>query len=362
MGNALLKDELKDLQAEYKKILERASREIFKDNSSAVIDEINLFWHRNKKLVRCILRNLCCPYHAYVFTGATILDMSDLEHFPFVTLGKYHFFDDPISKYATVVKKAKSSAFTKQLQEQTVATIHDNIDILNQAEDIICILPIRLLSEVDEQLTHKAAMQAFFSLFKEKCNFKDYRRRFTTIEDIRNGLSPNAEKSIIFSQDDDNTLDLETRFKTYKETTTLPLPITATDADVFWLCMYSYFLQAFDIILMCTEYQLIPYVRFDVTFKYILGLSANLGDSQEIKDMIFKCAVAYVLYKTFDKENFIGLDFKEYYNSIQLYDFEGNLFSDLRREDITFSNPSVAMTTKIIERNFERFFSKFKIQ
>lgn len=360
MGNDLLKDELKDLQSEYKKILERASKDIFKNNSTAVVDEINVFWYRNRKIVQCVLRNLCSPYHAYVFTGATILDMADYEHYPFVTLGKCHFFDDPISKYATIVEKTKKTVFTKQLQEQTLATINDNLVILEQAEDIIYILPIRLLSEFDNQFAHKAAMQAFLSLFKEKFVFEDYRKRFKTIEDIIGGLSPHMGSGIIFSKEDDTTLDLKTRFNNYKNTNSLPLPVNASDAEIFWFCLYAFFSQAFDIIFMCAEYQLIPYVRFDVTFKYILSLSANFEDSQEIKDMIFKCAIAHILYRTFDKEKFASFNFREYYHSVQLCDFESNLFYDLRRENITFPNPSLAKIAGIIEKNFDRLFSELK--
>ena len=362
MGTDLLKDELKELQIAYKEILERASKDIFKDDSAAVIDEINVFWHRNKKLVHCILKNLCDSYRAYVFTGAIILDIADFEHYPFVTLGKYHFWDDPVYKYAALLGKTKSTSFDKKMREQIIETINDNIRILSEAADIIYILPIRLLSEIDAQMVHDAGIQAFLSLFKEKFDFEHYQKHFNTIEDIKNGLSRGVDKSLIFSADDDNTLDLETRFSNYKKTNILPLPPTASDAEVFWFSIYANMSQAFDTILMCVEYQLIPYIRYDVAFKYIISLSENFGDNQEIKDMIFKCAVAHVIYQTFDKEKIKKFDFREYYQSIQRYDFENNLFSDLKCEDITFSNPSIGKTVNIIEKNFGRFFSEFKME
>ncbi|WP_378955751.1 hypothetical protein [Pelosinus sp. sgz500959] len=360
MGNDLLKDELKELQLAYKEILISASENIFKDGSAAVIDEINVFWHRNKKLVHCILKNLCDSYQAYVFTGATILDMADFEHYPFVTLGKYHFWDDPIYKYAALIGKTKNASFDKKIREQIIATINDNIKILNEAADIIYILPIRLLSEVDAQMVHDAGIKAFLSLFKEKIDFEHYQKYFNTIEDIKNGLCPGVDKSLIFSSDDDNTLDLETRFNNYKKTNALPLPPTASDAEVFWFSIYANMRQAFDTILMCAEYQLIPYIRFDVAYTYILSLSVNFGDNKEIKDMIFKCAIAHVIYRTFDKEKVKNLDFREYYHSIQKYDLEHNLFLDLEDENITFSNPSIVKIVNIIEKNFESFFYYIK--
>lgn len=75
MSDDLLKDELQKLQFEYRKILERTLDNLYKNDSSAVIDEIYVFWNRNKKLVECIMKYLYEPYKAYVFTGASILDI-----------------------------------------------------------------------------------------------------------------------------------------------------------------------------------------------------------------------------------------------------------------------------------------------
>jgi len=360
MNNDLLKDELRDLQLEYKEILKTASKDIFNKSSMAVIDEINVFWHRNKKLVHCILKNMCNSYDAYIYTGATILDMEDFEHYPFVTLGKYHFWDDPIYNYAMLVGKTPNSAFDKKIRDQIIETINENIKILDNAADIIFILPIRLLSEIDTKLVHEAGMQAFLSMFNGNFDFEYYKKNFKTIEDIKNGLSSDIEKTLIFSVDDDNSLDLEIRFNNFKKMNTLPLPDNATDAQIFWLCVYGYFTQAFDIIFMCAQYQLIPYICFDVTFKHIIRLASIFEDNREVSGLIFKCAVAHTLYKIFDKEKGKKMNFRKYYQYMRCYNFEGKLFSDLQRENITISNPSITKVISIIEKNFKNFYSEYK--
>lgn len=360
MSGNLLIEELKELQKTYKEILKKAAENIFERNSIAVIDEINVFWHRNKKLVSCILKNLCAPYQTYVFTGAVILDIGDYEHYPFVTLGKYHLWDDPICKYTEIAGKTKNIDLDKKLKEQIISTINDNIRIIDEASDIIFILPIRFLSKNDDEIIHKAAMQAFLNLFEEKINFKDYQKDFKTIEDIKNKISPNAEKSIVLSEDDDNTLELETRFANYKQKALLPLAATASDAEIFWFCIYSYIKQAFDIIFTSCEYKLIPYVRFNVTFKYVLILAGNFVDNLEIKEMIFKCTVAHLIYRSFDKEKIKSITFRRYYQLIQQHDFENKLFEDLKNEKITLLNPSVSKTVCLIEKNFENILSELK--
>jgi hypothetical protein len=358
MKSNLLKDELKKLQIEYRKVLESALENIYEKDSNAVIDEISVFWFRNKKLVQCILNYLHEPYTAYVFTAASLLDLDDYEHYPFVALGKHHFWDDPIYKYSTIAKNIDNTSFGEEMRKQVILTIKDNINILDKARDIIYILPIRLLSNIDSDLIHRATQQAFLSLFKNNFTFDYYRKNFRTISDIKKELLSGIENSIYFSEDENNSLDLETRFRNYKESNLLPLPASSTDAEIFWFGLYSYLAQAFEIILMCAEYQLIPYIRFELAFKYILKLSGNFGNSQEINDIVFKCAVAHTVHHTFDKRKIHNVDFRKYYQEIQNYNYENQIFSDFQIENISKDNPSLDKIVSIINKNFETVLAK----
>jgi hypothetical protein len=247
MENNLMLHELSLLQEEYKKILIKASNDFFSINTEAVIDEINVFWSRNKKLVNCILQYLSKPYSSYVFTAATILDIDDNEHFPFISLGSYHFWDDPIYKYAKISNKLDSTNLGKKFQEQVLSTIKDNIKIIEKTNGYIYILPIRLLADKEAtELTHKAASHAFLSIFKEKITIEEYFRKYKTIQDIKAGLKPGIEKSIILSEDDDNSLDLEIRFLQFVDLKEMLLPRNASEAKVFWFYLYGFLSQAFD--------------------------------------------------------------------------------------------------------------------
>ncbi len=344
----LLKEELKELQTDYKEVLLKAKDNIFKTDSMAIIDEIKVFWERNRKLVEFALRNFVQPYEAYVFTAATILDIEDFEHYPFVALGKFHIWDDPIYQYANIVGKTPNMDFDEKIRQQVIDTITDNLRILDIAEEIIYILPIRYFSRDSNQLAYKAGMQAFLSLFDKEYNFEEYKQKFRSINDIKKYLRPGIDRSIVFTEDEDLSVALEDRFAEYKSTTMLPLSKETNDAEIFWFALFSYLSQAFDILLICTEYQLNPYIRFDVAFKYMVILSRNFRDQEEIKSMIFKGVVAHILYRTFDKEKFKSLDFKKYHNHIQKSNFDFNLFSQLAQQGITIDNPKVKLTSKII--------------
>ncbi|WP_194542591.1 hypothetical protein [Paenibacillus sp. JZ16] len=361
MNNNLLIDELNNIQVEYRTILINALKNISDNDADAVVDEIGVFWERNKKIVQCILRYLYQPYSAYVFTAATILDLGDYQHFPFVSLGKYHFWDDPIYKYITMLRKTDVNRdFNYKMKEQIESTIMDNIKIIDQAEGIIYILPIRLLTE-DNSMIYKAADQAFFSMFKDSIDIELYKNKFETISDIKNGLLPGVDKSIFFLEDEDSGLDLETRFTDYKESTVLPLPSDATDAEVFWFVVYSYLAQAFDTILLSAEHRLVPYVRYKVTFKYILQISGNFVDHEEISNMLFKCVISHIVHYKFDKQKVYKIDIRDYYEAIRIYNFENLVFSELEQKGNgnPFSNLSVSEVNTIINRNFDSFFRWF---
>jgi hypothetical protein len=196
-------------------------------------------------------------------------------------------------------------------------------------------------------------------LFKDEFDITTYKNKFKTIIDVKNGLLAGIEKSIILIEDEEVTLELETRFKNYKETTVLPLSPEATDAEIFWFAVYSYLLQAFDTILVSTEHKLVPYIRYEVAFKYIVKISGNFGDNEELSDMLLKCVVAHLLHNTFDKQLIDGINFREYYKAVQSYDIENRIFSDLKQKKLDFSNMSLVDLTTTIDNAFESFFTWF---
>ena len=159
--NDLLLEEIKKLQEEYKVILNRAVENIFVKETHVILDEINVFWHRNKKIVHCALEYLSKPYETYMFTAATVLDIGDNEHYPFLCIGKYHIWDDPIYGYINTVNDKFDDAFILKMKGIVLDTIKDNIKILDALSDKIFILPVRMLSEVEAETIHESAQKMF---------------------------------------------------------------------------------------------------------------------------------------------------------------------------------------------------------
>lgn len=344
-----MKVELRELQKRYKNVLLGAKDKIFKSNTAAIIDEIVVFWQQNKKLVRFVLNNYIKPFSSYVFTAATVLDVEDYEHYPFVLLGQYHIWDDPIYKYVHIIGTTENSQFDDEMKKRVEETISDNIKLLDIAEDIIYILPIKYFSEESMGLAYNAANQAFLSMFKDEFTIEEYHKSFNSILEIKNALRPGVEKSIFFIENEDISTDFETRFNDYKKVQSLPLPKEAGEAREFYFIMLSYLSQAFDILLMCAEYQVYPYIRFDIAIKYMVLLSKNFPAKTGLQDIVYKGLIAHILNRNLDKERIKNIDFKEYYRTLQTANFESQLFSSLEKKGINENNLSAKIITDTID-------------
>ena len=80
--NDKLRSELDLLQQEYRELLVGMLQYLEEDTSAQVLDEITVFWQKNRRLVRCALNNIAAPFRTYIFTGATIFGVDDNEQYP----------------------------------------------------------------------------------------------------------------------------------------------------------------------------------------------------------------------------------------------------------------------------------------
>lgn len=355
--NDLLADEINHLQHDYKALLIKVASDLFGNNTRVILDEINVFWLKNKRLVQCILRNLSLPYRTYVFTAATILDIKDHEHYPFLCFGDFHIWDDPVYEYIRMVYNSDDLVFSTELQKQILETISDNIDILEKVNDKILILPIRLLSGVDIDFVHNAAQQTFLSLFTDQpSSIDDYYQKFNTIDEICFGLREGIAATITLSEHDDTSIDLMQRFNKYKSSTLLPIPGDGSDAFVFAFALHGYLAQAFDILLICSEYNFVPYIRFDIAMQYLIILASNLSEEAGCEFWLFRSAIAHWLHHSFDKEKYTVIEINEFVKKINDSNFEERVFASLQKNNISLHNPAIELTIAILQEELANCF------
>lgn len=184
----------------------------------SAIDEIVLFWMRKIELVKMYLSYEFSNRDSYVFTATTFMDLSDNEQYPFLLIGKYHIFDDPLCRYAEIYNKMVSKGSSEGLTDQIISTIEDNIRILKECNSYILIMPLRLLNQDPKNNNiFEMGEKLFINLFNNINNLNDYFEKCVTMTDILTYLRKDVTNGLVFTENDDMSLPLEKRYSIAKE-------------------------------------------------------------------------------------------------------------------------------------------------
>jgi len=104
---------------------------------------------------------------------------------------------------------------------------------------------------------------------------------------------------------------------------------------------------------MCLQYQMVPYVRYSVAAGYLFSLSENFEQDADIQDMLFRSAVAHVLYRSFEITKVEKVGFENYRKSLLESSFSNQVFEGLASAGITLSSFDVPKIVTIIRRNMD---------
>lgn len=352
-----LENALYNMQVEYCNILKSAQKGLNTDDFMFVIDEVNLFWYANRNKIKMILDYLLSNGDCFMHTGATFLDVGAFEHFPFVMLGEYHIIDDPVANFGESLSKLENRNFKKYLNKQIKLTVEQNINIIENHSDIIQILPIRFINNSGRKYSLKASQDAFLSLFKnEKLTVEKYLNLYKSIEDIDVNLKEYCKEIIIFTDTDKND-SLINRFKAFLNKTDI-FQSNKTDAEIFMATLVGYFMQAFDIILVCLKYNLQPYLRYIIPFHNILLLAHSLPQDPEIKKILLNAKISYLLHHSVDFDIFKDLNFNEFYKKIKTTGFEDKIKNEITHKIKNNNQKDICINEygKIIKTNLDYLF------
>lgn len=352
--NDMLLNELELLQVEYRRLLSYAIEQLREENTSVILDEINVFWQKNSRLVECALKYIAEPFRSYMCTGASVFGVAENEHYPFLCIGDFHIWDDPICSYIKTMQMSPNKEYNAQMKEQIEETIEDNIRLIDTLKGIVFILPIRLLYSSSTGFVQEQALRAFLALFEDVESIKDYKNRFTTIEEIIPALKENVEHLIVFESGYDSNADIMDRFLHYKYNNSLPLSKDAPDADVFFLAVFGQFSQVIDILVLCMQYQLVPYIRSPVGFQYMLLYAGNFRDHPVITNMLFQCVIAHGLYCSFDTEMYAQIPIEDMCAALRSGKFEESIFRLLEESNIALESPNPGKVSEIINQELFR--------
>lgn len=356
MGD-ILNEQIHKLQIEYLELLKFLKDKITPENYNAITNDIFVFWKKHKRISNCIIEHYVSPMETFVFTGATLVDVEDYEHYPFLALGKKHIVDDPLCRYLETAGNLKDTDVVRGLLETAKLTLEDNIKLIERCYPNIVILPLRYLCDIDEDLIHKNAINAFLSMFNENIQSLEDYRKLQTIDDINANLLPDMDKNIIFTINENTSLDMIERFEVFIENDEHTKFLKNDHNKIFFFTIIGYITQALNIIMMCMINRCIPYIRYEVAFKYVLKLVENFKTLPEAKEMIVKTSIGYVLYKEFDKEAFKQYSFQTYIELLKRHNSECRIFELIGQENLDVEKMQLSHIIKKVDKYLEELIS-----
>lgn len=357
--NDLLFEKICSIQTEYRSILEKIIDNVSPDDiSDAILDEINIFWSTRLDIVDLYLRNISSSHDVYAFTGATFLDLEELEHYSLMLLGDIHILDDQAYNYASLVVHTKGSELSKRLKKQIVNSIRSNIEILSKYGDYILILPLRSSEPEYRNLIVKNMNSVFLDLFKDPpASMEEYFAKYKTIDEICNGLREDIPKALILSDTDDTSKSFRERLDIAQKDKSHSLAIDESFGIRFYILVGGHLGQALEIIFSCYIYKITPYLRYHLAFYYVLLLCRNFSEQEEKFPMLFKCRLARAIYANFDIDRFKDVDFGDYCNVVK----ESNFYQDILSTFPIKSTESVSADEiiSVVREKLEMFYSLF---
>ena len=345
----ILKEQIDKLQEEYLAILKMASERINEDTYHAVVDEIIVFWKKHKRVALSIATHYITPMRTLVFTGATFMDIDDLEHYPFLAIGEKHILDDPLSRNLEVVDKLTDKEAEQRFYDKALMNIKKNIKFIEQCHPHIIILPLRYLYGNDEEVISKGAMNAFLSMFNDNVKTLSDYRQLKTIDEIHDSLLPGIAENIVFDSGEDKSMSLIERFNAYLSNAKHVQHLKRDINQLFFMAVIGYLAQALNILFMCCSCQCIPYIRYEVAFKYLIKISSNFEEVPEIQEMVFKSSVAHVLYNSFDKNQYEKIDFNSFMVLGDKNKSKSKVFDVLEKQGMNIKTANLKSIIDVVE-------------
>ena len=325
MKNSHIIDQLYSIQNEYLNVLRIAGMRIGTEDFSLILDEITLFWYSKREVIKLILNYIAKDYNCFLFTGASFLDVKDNEHLPFALFGDIRVIDDPLNKYTAFRDEIKNTMFKEKLANEINGTIQDNIEILENMRNEFFILPITQLTDIKNAIIYNNSNHVFWSLFKDKeINLEKYQIEFSTIEQVKAALRTDLIDYIVLSEGESKNIPFEEKFKKFRREDSL-FDTNMNDAMFFYYILSGFISQALNTILICSQYNMTPYLRYEVSFKYFMLIGSVFYDNEEIIRMLNRVAIVYICYSNFDKYHLHNVDFDKFIFHIQKHQISKEL-------------------------------------
>jgi hypothetical protein len=328
------------------------------------INEIKMYWLKRLELIRYHLDILSNQRACFLLCGAIYLDTKNNGHYLFKALGDHHIVSDPFLKLETIFRVNISKPDQKENIAYFKKVLKDVQTILSNYPTSFYILPIHELNPKNKE-EHLSLLNKFFWLFisgifpRDYSNQEDFLEDYQSFDKIEKDINGYVKKNLIFLGVEDDKFPLIERINNYceKQSNLHILVKDKSDSEKFILSLHNYIYQIMDIILICSSFNLIPFIRYEVTFRYLTLIMHTFKEDKSLGEMIEKTIIFYILYNVIDREKMFGVEFAVYCKILSDKNILGNILDRKEKSNIDFIDDGIKSIREIIVEEFDNIFN-----
>lgn len=356
---------IKKTQSGYLTLLEKNENLLFKDNIAIedigmILDDVGKYWLQHKDCIEKDISYSTSKETCMILSGAVYLDYEDGDHYLYKALGKYHYLNDSLLKLESIFRAPKEHLNLEKNVKVFKKAYSDELLVLRNTKNQFYYVPIDLIIQKSlkdrDELLDKSFWDIISSLFDQELRDKyTFNAKFNSFEVIESVLGSKRLKNLIYTDESDIELSLRLRIERFFFENKLDIGLfmeKKSDADMFLTATFAYIGQVIDILIAGTYFNLTPYIRFNVTFHYFVLIMNTFLKNKEIKMMIERTILTYVLYNSLDKCILTKINFLDYCNRIEKYDFYKLIMEKMDEENIDITKSGIKKVSMIIQDLF----------
>ncbi|MFW6016740.1 MAG: hypothetical protein ACOCRK_09910, partial [bacterium] len=332
------------------------------------IDEIEILWLKELEVICYELGYLTSNSQCFLLSGATYLNIESNEHYYFKTFGDYHIISDPLLKLEGFFRTNENNVDEKTTINHFRNAYNDTLLLLEKYKDCFFVLPIRELFWKDNRENNLDVLNTYFwkfisEIFNETFDKnKDFCNVNKSFDEIEKNLDKFVLHQLINIDSYDSQLKLKERAKRYQESETNFFALTKnmSEPEIFLLMTRNHIWQVIDILLTCTSIGLIPYIRYEVTFRYMSLIMYSFLKDEVLKDILKNIVIFYVFYKSTDANVFEDIDFDTYCFKLKEVDLLKIIIKKIDNSEIDVFDCKLDDIVTIIQSEYNNFLCLFE--
>lgn len=308
-------------------------------NAVTLIERCEQFWTGNIEKLSIILDDFTSSRNCFVLEGAIFLDVKNNGHYEFSVLGNYHFLNDPFVKMRNFFAFGKNS-ITDYCKKYFLDAYNDTVFILKNYSEYFFFISLEVLSSKQYDENMAIGDKVYWDIIsdalgKEYKSLNKLKSDYRSIDEIEHDMRPEIAKHFIFSERNDIKLSLKERIEKYcKHGQSMVSTNNQDEIQKFYISTISLIQQAVDISLNCLQYNLHPFIRFEVVYHYLVLLLCNFTNKKKIRACLLDVIISYLLSTRIVGDEIERISFVDFYAACKKGKLTDKLYNKMDKVDL----------------------------